>query len=70
MNLEDNNRVPAWCPICERVMKGSYSTNSFYNFGCCHDCYIEFVEDRVERWNDGWRPSKEDLERFYKKIRS
>lgn len=60
--------VPAFCPICELIMKSSRSTRTYYDFGCCMHCYIEFVEDREERWRSGWRPSAEDLDRFFKKI--
>lgn len=54
-------RVPSFCPICDRVMKGSKSNHSYYDFGCCYDCFIEFVEGREERWRGGWRPDEERL---------
>ena len=25
-------------------------------YECCHSCYIQYVEDREERWKAGWRP--------------
>jgi len=25
-------------------------------FDCCWKCYIQWVEDREERWLEGWRP--------------
>lgn len=53
-------RVPCFCPICGGIMKGK-STNSFYDFGCCIDCKIFFIEGREQRWRDGWRPSDDDL---------
>ncbi len=64
MDNKINLRVPTFCPICERIMKGSMSTRSYYDFGCCSVCYIEFVEDREQKWKDGWRPSEEDLRRL------
>ena len=63
-------RVPSFCPVCQRVMKGSKSNHSYYDFACCSDCYIEFVEDREDRWNAGWRPDAEQLSRFYLKMHS
>lgn len=62
-------RVPAFCPICGRLMKGK-STNTFYDFGCCIDCYIFFIEGREQRWLEGWRPSSDDLERMRLFMRS
>lgn len=61
-------RVPSWCPVCQLVMKGSKSTRSYYDFGCCINCQIEFVDGREQRWKDGWRPSPEQLASFVEKI--
>ena len=27
-------------------------------FGCCFKCYVQWVEDREERWKTGWRPER------------
>lgn len=27
-------------------------------WGCCSNCYINFIEDREDKWNEGWRPEK------------
>lgn len=42
---------------------------TFFKWGCCRYCFVEFVEHREERWQGGWRPSAEDLDRFYEKMR-
>ena len=49
-----DNRV---CPVC-----GSYSfsrEDDLYmaKFQCCFQCYVQYVEDREERWKSGWRPN-------------
>jgi hypothetical protein len=56
-------RVPTFCPICSGLMKGK-STNTYYDHGCCISCHIFFIEGRPERWEAGWRPSPEDIERM------
>lgn len=55
-------RVPVWCPICDLVMKGD--SKSYYDWGCCNLCFIQFVEERERRWVDGWRPTEEEVESF------
>ena len=45
------------CPVC-----GTYSISTeddvyMSKFECCHDCYIQYVEGREERWKTGWRPN-------------
>jgi len=61
-------RVPAFCPVCKHIMKGSISTTTYYDWGCCSNCHIEFVEGREKRWKDGWRPDDEMLASFDEKL--
>ena len=61
-------RCPAFCPICDCPMKGAKSTSAFYDWGCCMNCHIEFIEDREVRWKAGWRPSTEQVEQYLKKL--
>jgi len=49
-------------------MRGSRSTQTYYDWGCCMNCHIEFIEDREERWRSGWRPSPEEVAAFQRKI--
>lgn len=57
-------RVPPWCPFCGLPMKGK-STQKFYDFGCCIVCFIHFVEHREQRWRDGWRPTRADVDAMH-----
>ena len=48
------------CPVCEEY---SFSRNDdvyMSKFECCCKCYIEYIEDREERWANGWRPNLGD----------
>ena len=45
------------CPVCGSFPKKSMDDVCLLKFDCCHLCYIEFVEDREERWQKGWRPN-------------
>ncbi len=61
----NENRVPAFCPLCEKIMKGR-STFTFYEHGVCVNCTIYFIEGREERWKSGWRPSEDEMKAFEK----
>lgn len=61
-------RVPAFCPVCSVLMKGSKSNTTWYRYKACMNCFIEFIEDREDRWNSGWRPTAEQIERFVEKL--
>lgn len=46
------------CSVCTKRLKTV--KDDIYNskFECCQKCYIEYVENREERWLDGWRPGE------------
>jgi len=46
------------CPVCTKRLKTI--KDDIYNnkFECCHKCFINYVEGRVERWQNGWRPGE------------
>jgi len=46
------------CPICNSFAKKSMDDVCLVKFDCCHQCYIQFVEEREERWLKGWRPNE------------
>lgn len=68
---ELSGRTPTWCPICNLVMKGGSAGDdkTYFKFGCCRYCYVEFVEHREEKWLSGWRPSPEQVARMIEKMR-
>lgn len=65
-------RVPTFCPVCKGLMKGR-STFTWYDYACCIDCYIWFVEGRpskIAEWKAGWRPSEEELLRYQEMMKT
>ena len=49
----DSNRT---CDTCNTYSFDSKDDVYVNKYGCCFKCYIQYVEDREERWNAGWRP--------------
>jgi len=37
------------------------SAESYKRKGCCRACEDDIVEKNMMRWNEGWRPSAEDI---------
>ena len=54
-----NKEVNRVCPVCETYSFSGKDDLYMNKFECCHTCYIQWVEDREERWLEGWRPDKE-----------
>lgn len=46
------------CPVCNTYSFKSNDDVYMSKFDCCEKCYIQWVEDREERWLTGWRPNK------------
>ena len=57
---KESNRI---CPVCEiysfEIKDNMYMTK----FSCCYLCYKQFVEQREDRWNSGWRPDKNEVDK-------
>lgn len=45
------------CPVCETYSFKTKDAFYFKKYSCCFMCYIKYVEDREDRWFNGWRPN-------------
>jgi len=54
-----NKEIKRVCPVCDTYSFSGRDDLYMNKFECCYSCYIQWVEDREERWLDGWRPNKE-----------
>ena len=45
------------CPVCGRFPKKSLDDVCLLKFDCCNKCYIQYVDGREQRWENGWRPN-------------
>ena len=52
---EESNRS---CSTCNTYSFKSKDDVYMTKFGCCWNCYIQYIEGREERWKNGWRPNK------------
>ena len=53
--LNKDNKIN--CPVCKKRTKTVRDDIYMNKFECCEQCYIEHVEDREDRWLQGWRPN-------------
>ena len=54
-----NKKSNRQCPICSAYSFSKRDDLYMNKFECCFKCYIQHVEDREERWKEGWRPNSE-----------
>ena len=55
--IRETNRE---CPVCSVYSFDKRDDVYMNKFKCCFGCYIQYVEDREERWKSGWRPKSGD----------
>ena len=64
---EKNNEVDSfYCKMCNfpLITHSDFSNNEEY--GCCNDCYLNFVESRRDEWKSGWRPKQNLIDSYIK----
>lgn len=54
--LNRDSKTP--CPICSKIFFKSKDDVCMTKYECCFDCYVKWVENREERWLEGWRPNE------------
>ena len=46
------------CIVCNTYSFKSVDDVYQTKFGCCFKCYVQYIEEREERWATGWRPDR------------
>ena len=52
-----NRETKRNCPVCKVYSFNIKDDSYLLKYECCYMCYTEYVEDREERWQTGWRPN-------------
>ena len=50
------------CPVCKTYSFSPKDDLYMNRFKCCFECYIDFVERREDRWENGYRPTEENIQ--------
>ncbi len=53
-----NSNSKRKCEYCDTYSFNRDDDVYFSKYETCHKCYLKYIEDREERWKDGWRPAK------------
>jgi hypothetical protein len=53
--------ILSYCQVCECFFASSIDMEAYERVGCCRACEDNFAELNLEKWKNGWRPSKEDV---------
>jgi hypothetical protein len=65
--MDFKSDVPTFCPTCRFLLRDRSDVFSFLKYTCCSDCSLEWAQPNRQKWTEGWRPSKTDIDVFIKK---
>lgn len=57
---------PIFCPLCEAIMVGELNADAYKKFQCCDSCATFWAYPNKDKWQEGWRPSPNDVMNKYK----
>lgn len=57
--IKNRNKITRVCNTCNKDQIKKKHDVYFTKFECCFECFVQWVEDREERWKAGWRPESE-----------
>ena len=69
MSSSHNTDASVFCNLCNFLTVTSYDHESKDSAGVCRECDLKFAQPNREKWKKGWRPEKEDVEKFKSEIR-
>jgi hypothetical protein len=53
--------IPLACPVCDMLMLTRDDVDSYTQKRCCEKCALKWADMNLKRWNEGWRPSGEEI---------
>ena len=65
----DKRKDTRSCPVCKTYSFSMKDDLYMNRFSCCYLCYVDFIQDREERWESGWRPDQQRLAQVIKNRR-
>jgi len=61
---DTKNKSSLFCPVCDYILCVPDDFSRIIESNCCEDCWITFGSYQKDKWNSGWRPDKNELERY------
>lgn len=58
---EKSSSIPLACSVCKFLMISSDDATSYLKFECCSWCADQWAYINAKRWNNGWRPTQDEI---------
>jgi hypothetical protein len=53
--------TPVFCQVCSFALRTQDDTHACETIGCCARCAVLWAYPNKQAWNDGWRPSADQI---------
>lgn len=60
-SIDRNDPIPLCCPQCSYVLRSRDDEEAFLEHQVCEHCLTHWVYPNRDRWDNGWRPSPEEV---------
>jgi hypothetical protein len=60
--------ISAGCSTCGFFMRGMEDMLTGEKYGCCQECAYKWAEPNRVKWEKGWRPTKNEIQKHTKSI--
>lgn len=54
-----NKNTQKICSVCNEYSFNKADDVYLIKFNTCHKCYVQYIEDREQKWMSGWRPTED-----------
>ena len=62
--VQHDGVIPLDCPVCLRMLRDHVDVSSYEKTGCCDPCALKWAQPNRKKWDDGWRPDRDEIESF------
>ena len=64
MSDSSSLKTGIFCDICGLLSVTSLDHESKLETGACRSCNLKFIQPNRKKWEDGWRPTQEEINKF------
>lgn len=59
---ENYQKVPLSCDVCDTMLR-VFDIMNYKKYECCDNCSLMIAHPNKEKWLNGWRPSRKEIDR-------
>jgi hypothetical protein len=53
-----------FCSVCNFSLDYRHDFSYYNKYKCCRHCAMKWAESQYDKWNQGWRPTTEEIDKY------